>query len=136
MFGCHHFEVTRDDDDSCTLNFSFPGTAGRFPQHAILVEVLHRSYGFIVRTPHFFPHRQLDNELCTRHPSLPAPLDAQLWPRHIQMSLGNAVWKASDVMISESRTEEGSWVYIAETESKSELGTPFQDDETACTDTE
>ncbi len=43
---------------------------------------------------------------------LPAPLDAQLWPRHILISLGNAVWKATGVMISESRAEEGSWVYI------------------------
>jgi hypothetical protein len=105
-----------------------------------VVEVLHPSYGFIVRIHHFFTDCELDNEMCARHqlmhPGLPAPFDAQLWPRHVQIFLGNAVWKATDVMISESRAEEKSWVYIAETQSKSEPGTPFEDDETACSDTE
>ena len=78
--------------------------------------------------------------MCARHeimhPGLPAPFDAQLWPRHIQISLGNVVWKATDVMISESRAEEKSWIHIAEAQSKSEPGTPFEDDETECSGTE
>jgi len=142
MFGCHQFPVTREDDDdnTCTLTFSSLRTAVHSPQHAILVEVLHPSYGVIVRIHHFFADCPLDNELCARHqvmhPGLPAPLDAQLWPRHMQISLGNTVWKATDAMISESRAEERSWVYMAETQSKSEPGTPFEDDETGCSCTE
>jgi len=67
---------------------------------------------------------------------LAALLDAQLWPRHIQISMGDAVWKATDVMISGRRAGERTWAYIAETQSKSEPGTPSEDDETACSDTE
>jgi hypothetical protein len=106
MFGYHHFQVTRDDDNSCTLAFS-----------SILIEVFHPSYGFIVRIRHFFSDCELNNEMCARHqivhPGLPVPFDAQLWPRHIQISLGNAVWKVTDLMISESRAGDSSWVYIA-----------------------
>jgi len=46
------------------------------------------------------------------------------------------VWKATDVMISGSLARERIWVYIAATQSKSEPGTPFEDDETECSDTE
>jgi hypothetical protein len=56
---------------------------------------------------------------------LPAPFYAELWPRHVLISLGDAVWKATDVMISESRAEEISWVYVAGIQSNSERGTPF-----------
>jgi hypothetical protein len=78
------------------------------------------------------PARDTDGSVA----SVLAPFDAQLWPRHVQIFLGNAVWKATDVMISESRAEEKSWVYIAESQSQSGPGTPFEDDETACSDTE
>jgi hypothetical protein len=135
MLGRHEF-----DANPCTLVFSSPGTAIQFSQHAILVEVFHPSYGFIVRIHHFFTDCEMVTEMCARHqimhPGLPAPFDAQLWPRHIQISLGNVVWKATDVMISESRAEEKSWIYIAEAQSKSEPGTPFEDDETECSGTE
>jgi hypothetical protein len=104
------------------------------------MEVYHPTKGFLVGIRHFFSDCELNNEMCARnqivHPFLPAPFDAQLWPRHVQISLGNTVWKATDVMISESRAGESSWVYIAETQSKSEPGTPFQDNESERSHTE
>jgi len=129
MLGYHHFQVTRDDDTSCTLVFSSPGTAIQFPQHEVLVKVFHPSDGLIIEIHHSFTDCELDNRMRARyqfmHPRLPAPFYAELWPRHVLISLGDAVWKATDVMISESRAEENSWVYVARTERNSEPGTPF-----------
>ena len=103
------FPVTRNDDNACFLVFSKPRTA--FPPEGILVELFHRTYGVIQKIMHFFSNCELNQEMCSKiywaHPALPATFEVQLWPRHIEITLGNVVWQASETTTSERRVDEG-----------------------------
>jgi len=140
MFGCHHFQVTKDDSNPCFIAFSSPQAATQPPQNGVLVEVFHPSYGFIIRVHHYYSDREWNNNMYARHqidhPALPATFDAQLWPRHVKILLGDVVWEANNVLISERRARKISKVYITEFPCESEPGTPFEDDETQGSDSE
>ena len=103
------FPVTRNDDNACFLVFSQPRTASGFPPDGMLVELFHQNYGIIHNILHFFSYCELNQEMCSKaywdHPALPATFEVQLWPRHIEIMLGNVVWQASELNISERRVD-------------------------------
>lgn len=129
MFGCFHLQVTRNDDNSCILMFSKPRTATSFHIDGILVELFHPAYGIIHRIFHSFSNCELNSEMCSnivwKHPVLPAPFDVQLWPRRIEIVMGNVVWQATAMTIFERRPDKISQVRLTETSCISEPPTPF-----------
>ena len=139
MFGCHHFQVTRDDQDSCILIFSSPRAATRPSQNGILVEVFHPSYGFIVRIHHYFSAAS-GTTTCVQDTKSSMPVRQPHSMRNSGLGTFRYFWVTRfgrrPIPWSPKAVRGRVQVYIAETQSKSEPGTPFEDDETECSDTE
>ena len=127
------FPVTRTDDNVFFLVFSQPRTALNFPPDGILVELSHQTYGTIHNILHFFSYCELNKEMCSKtfwtHPALPAIMEVQLWPRHIDIILGNVVWRATPLTISENRMDGIPEGHVTETPPTSEPPTPSLNDE-------
>lgn len=127
----HVFQATRNDPDSCTLIFFRPRTPN-FQSNEIEVDIFHPRHGITSHLQHVFENRETESERCStlefRYPGLPQFV-AKLWPRSVEISMGNTVWTAKGNGITESRPEAETWVYIREDQCEDEPATPFEEDD-------